>query len=115
MVVVPRRARVAGSIALTTRLDPHESVLELESGARGGTGAEPGSDGVAPISPGGLAGGLLARSTLVCDEVGVEARARQKRSNGIDIQVLVVVGVTLKSEALLVSGFVHVWSRARTR
>lgn len=74
MVVVPRGTRITGAITLTTRLDPNEGILKLEPGARGGPSAEPGSDGVAPVTPGALASGLLARSALVRDEVGVKAR-----------------------------------------
>lgn len=96
MVVVPRGARVAGAVAFTTRLDPDEGVLELQSGARGGPGTEPSADGVAPVTPRALAGGLLARSALVRDEVGVKARAGQERSNGLDVKFLVIVRVTWK-------------------
>lgn len=113
VVVVPRGARVASSVALTRGLDPHKSVLKLETGARGGTGTEPGADGIAPVTPSGLTGRLLARSALIGDEVCVETRIRQERSNGVDVQVFVVVGIAWTREAKLVSQFhfCHFWGK----
>lgn len=113
MVVVPRGARVAGSIALTTWLDPDESVLQFESSARGGTGAKASADGVAPITPGGLTSWLLARSALVRNEVSTEACVRQERSNGIDVKVLVVVGVAFRKRSN-VSQFTHLVKGRKT-
>lgn len=71
--VVPRRAGVAGSIALASGLDPHEGILQLETCVGRGPEAKPSANGVTPVAPRRLASGLLAGPALVCDEVGVEA------------------------------------------
>lgn len=127
MVVIPRRGGVASSIALATRLDPDESILEGKTRVSGGTGTKSlfllvsifrssgfkfgraelesqnktngtySSDGIAPISPCSLTCGLLSRTTLVGDEVSVEALGAQERGKGLDIERFIIVGVAYKS------------------
>lgn len=60
---------VAGSVTLTTRLDPYEGIDPGAASVGCGTATETSTDGVAPVTPFKLAGGLLARTALIHNEL----------------------------------------------
>ena len=93
MIVVTSSAGVAGAVGLTTGLDPHESINKLMPSVRSGTHTEASSLDIAPIAPLELAGGLLAVTAGVDDELGIEALVAEKRSKGLNVVLLVVVRV----------------------
>lgn len=77
VVVVSSGARVAGAVALATRLNPYESIEEgiARVGRRAKTEASTLS--IAPVTPFVLASGLLAAAAGVGYEVGVPAARLQ--------------------------------------
>lgn len=96
MVVVASSRGIRGTIRLTTRLDPDESVDEGIASVGRGSETESSSGSVAPVTPSLLASGLLTRSALVDDELGTgPALLLQKRRQSVDVLLLVVVGVAL--------------------
>jgi len=92
MIITSGRG-VAGTIAFTTGLDPDKGISELGSSVGGGAGAEAGANGVAPVAPLNLAGGLLAGTASVGDEVGREAGSGEEGLEGLNVLLLVIVGV----------------------
>ncbi len=115
VVVVAGSAGVAGAVALATGLDPDEGIEEAVAGVGGRARTEAGAlfsvskfcegdkrdgalethNGVAPVTPLRLAGGLLAVAASVGDEVSREAGVGEERAEGLDVVLLVVVGVAL--------------------
>lgn len=63
------------------------------------------ADGVAPVSPRGLACRLFAGAALVCDEVGVEALGGQQGSKSLHVEGLIVVGITYEIWSVLIQNF----------
>lgn len=73
------RRAVAGTVAFTSGLNPHDGVDGGESGIEGWVGSEAGVFDVAPVAP--LAAEvLLPRSALVHNEVVGEPCASQRRT-----------------------------------
>jgi hypothetical protein len=90
--VEARRARVGGTVRLTSRLDPDDGVNEVGASVSGGAGTEASTVDVAPVTP-GVTDVLNARAALVDDEVGGERG--QEGSESIDVVDLVVVVISL--------------------
>jgi hypothetical protein len=93
--IVASGARVAGTVALSARLDPNQSINERVSRVRSRQAAETGSLDIAPVAPSLLLRRLHAAAALVDDEVRVPAVACDQRRDGVDVQLLVVVLVAL--------------------
>jgi hypothetical protein len=93
--VVTAGARVASTVALSTRLDPNNGINKsiASVGSRGAT--ETGTLDVAPVTPSLLSSRLNAAAALVDDEVRVPAVRLEQRGDGVDVQLLVVVLVAL--------------------
>ena len=92
--VVAGGAGVAGTVTLTTGLDPDEGVEPVITGVSGRSGTETGALGVAPVAPLELAGGLLAGTALVGDELDTgPSGLDQERTESVDELLLVVDGV----------------------
>lgn len=96
MVVVASSRGIRGTIRLTTRLDPDESIGESIASVGGRSKSETSTLGIAPITLSLLAGRLLTRSALVDDELDIgPTLLGKKRSEGVNVSLLVVVGVAL--------------------
>lgn len=96
VVVIASSRGIRGTIRLTTRLDPDESVGESITSVGGRSKSETSTLGVAPIALSLLASRLLTRSALVDDELDIgPALLSEKRSEGVDVSLLIVVGVAL--------------------
>lgn len=95
MGVVASSARVAGTVTLSTRLDPDDGINKRVASVGRGQAAETSALDVAPVAPLQLLGGLDAAAALVDDEVRVPAVALEQRRDGVDVQLLVVVLVAL--------------------
>lgn len=93
VVVVADGRGVRGAVALAAGLDPDEGVDERRARVGGRPRAEAGADGVAPVTPRLLAGRLLAGAALVDDELGVPALCGEEGSEGLNVALLVEVGV----------------------
>jgi hypothetical protein len=93
--VVAAGARVASTVALSTRLDPNDSINKsiTSVGSRGAS--ETGTLDIAPVTPGLLSSRLNAAAALVDDEVRVPAVGLEQRGDGVDVQLLVEVLVAL--------------------
>lgn len=90
MGVVADSGGVGGTIALSSGLDPNNSINQGVAGGGSGAGAEACADDVAPITP--LRADVLDTGTaLVDDEVGREAVLGEEGAEGIDVVGLVVV------------------------
>lgn len=96
MRIVARSARIARSIALSTRLDPDNSVDQRIASICRRTRAKPSAFDIAPIAPGLLLRRLHATAALVHNEVRGEPGLRQQRRDGVDVQLLVEVLVPLR-------------------
>jgi len=94
--IVASSARVASTIALSTRLDPNNGIDKRIAGVGGRQATEPSALDIAPVAPLLLRGGLHAAAALVDDEVRVPAVALEQRRDGVDVQFLVVVLVALR-------------------
>jgi hypothetical protein len=75
--------RVAGAVTFASRLGPDDGVNGREPGVDRRALSEPGTFDVAPVTP-LLAEVLLARATLVDDEVGGESSRRQNGSERLE-------------------------------
>lgn len=91
--IVANSRSVAGTIGLTARLDPDKGVSQRGASVGGGADTEAGADGVAPVALLDLAGGLLAGTAGVDDELGGEAGGVEQGGEGLDVALLIVVGV----------------------
>ncbi|KAI6749548.1 hypothetical protein HG530_014962 [Fusarium avenaceum] len=96
VVVVASSAGVRCTIRLTTGLDPDKGIGEGITSVGARSKSETSSLGVAPVSPSLLAGRLLAGAALVDEELGAgPALLLEERRQGVDVLLLVVVGVAL--------------------
>jgi hypothetical protein len=96
VVVVASSRGIRSTIRLTARLDPDESIGESVTSVGGRSESKTSTLGVTPISLSLLASRLLTRSTLVDDELDTSpALLREKRSEGVNVSLLIVVGVAL--------------------
>lgn len=96
VVVIASSRGIRGTIRLTTRLDPDESVGESITSVGGRSKSETSTLGVAPITLSLLTSRLLTRSALVDDKLDIgPALLSEKRSEGVDVSLLIVVGVAL--------------------
>lgn len=96
MVVVASSRGIRGTIRLTTRLDPDESIGESITSVGGRSKSETSTLGVAPIALSLLAGRLLTGSALVDDKLDIgPTLLSEKRSEGVDVSLLIIVGVAL--------------------
>lgn len=94
--IVASGTRVASAITLSARLDPNERIDERIASVGRRQRTESSALDIAPVAPLQLLGRLDAATALVDDEVRVgPAGLRQKRRDGVDVQLLVVVFVTL--------------------
>jgi hypothetical protein len=94
--IVASSARVASTIALSTRLNPNDSINKRIASVGGRQATKPSALDVAPVAPLLLRGGLDAAAALINDEVRVPAVALEQRRDGVDVQFLVVVLVALR-------------------
>lgn len=96
VVVIASSRGIRGTIRLTTRLDPDESVGESITSVGGRSKSKTSTLGVAPIALSLLTSRLLTRSALVDDKLDIgPALLSEKRSEGVDVSLLIVVGVAL--------------------
>ena len=95
MGIVADSARVAGTVTLSTGLDPDDGINERVTGVCGRQATETSALDVAPVAPLLLLSGLDAAAALVDDEARVPAVALEQRRDGVDVQLLVVVLVAL--------------------
>lgn len=93
VVVIAGSRGVAGTIGLTTGLDPDEGISQRGASVGGRADTETGADGVAPVTLLDLASRLLARTARVNDELGREAGSVEERGESLNVLLLVVVGV----------------------
>lgn len=93
MTVVADSGGVGGTITLSTWLDPDEGVDEGITGVGGWAGSEAGAADVAPVSPLNTATWLDTGAGGIDDEVGWETLGGQERGEGVDVALLVAVGV----------------------
>jgi len=87
--------RVGGTVTLSTGLDPDESVLKCVSGVGGWANTETCSHNVAPVTPCLLSSWLNTVARGVSDEVCWESLSNEEWCKGVDVLLLVAVGVTL--------------------
>lgn len=93
--VVAARRGVGSSVALATGLDPDKGINEIVTSAGGRPDTETSADGVAPITPSCLSSWLLAAAAGISDEMNIcPTIVLEKWGNGVDVELLIVVGVT---------------------
>jgi hypothetical protein len=94
--VVADGAGVAGTIRLTTRLDPHESIKQRRARIRRSlrSRTETGVNNVAPVTPLKTATGVT-RATSVDDGVVGHAGGGKSGTEELDVELLVLGGVVL--------------------
>lgn len=93
MGIVSRTTRITRAIALTPRLNPHESIFDGRARIRSRSNPKPGPDDIAPVSPGILLGGLDAVARRVSDEVSRVSDGREEGSESRHVEELVVVWI----------------------
>ena len=89
MGVVASSRCVAGSVTLSTRLDPDERVDQRVAGVGGRADTETSADDVAPVTPSLLASGLLSIPASIDNKVSRKAFSAEKGSESVDVGVLV--------------------------
>lgn len=82
-------------IALSTWLDPDESIRKSTSSVGCWAKTKASTLDVAPVSPCNLTSWLLSTAASIRNEVGGEASSCQKRGKCIDVSDFVTVGVAL--------------------
>lgn len=92
--VVPGGGRVAGSVGLTTGLDPDEGIGKIVAGVGRGADTESGAVDVAPVTP------LVAQASDgvaagIDDGVVGHAGRLEQRREGVDVDLLVLARVVL--------------------
>lgn len=95
MGIVPRASTVTRTITLTTRLDPNKSVEQWVTSVSARASTKASTDNIAPVAPSLLLRRLDTIAARVRDEVGRVAVLGEQRSEGVDVQLLVVVAVAL--------------------
>lgn len=93
--IVPRASTVTRTITLTTRLDPNKSVEQWVTSVSARASTKASTDNIAPVAPSLLLRRLDTIAARVRDEVGRVAVLGEQRSEGVDVQLLVVVAVAL--------------------
>ena len=109
--VVASRGGVASAIALTAGLDPDKGIEQVMARVGRRASTEAGANGIAPVTPLGLScmllvseylgkeagrehtSGLLAAAASVGNEVSGEAGRGEERAKGLNVVLLIVVGV----------------------
>lgn len=98
VVVVASGGSEGSAVTLTTRLHPDKGINKRRACVGGGTKTKTGADGIAPVTPSQLAGGLLTRAALVNDEVSVPSLSSEEGLESLDVVLLVIVGVAWASQ-----------------
>lgn len=94
MRIVSCSSGITRAITLSTRLNPDEGVLERIAGVGSRAHAKASADDITPVSPRELRGRLHAVARRIGDEMRREARGCQERREGVDVLLLVAVGVS---------------------